>query len=384
MDGSPGKIAEVYLEGIRASSFAGRAIPAREFVDGFDFFPAGELSYLSGPGGGGKTTVALQLAAAVAMPIAACPQTHWLGAPVGVRGPVLFVSCEDDEFECQRRLEAAAAAEALDLQELRDLRIYDLSARLDKALLVSPQRHRLEKTPIFNALEEQIAQIRPVLVIIDNRAQAIVCDEIDRSLATRASNIFGHLGKLYDSAILILTHPSLGGIANKTGSSGSTAWTNTGRSTVYMRRPDDADDECKGGGIDDGRRVLVSQKSNYAPTGRRVNLVWDCGAYSCTDHARRPDADIGQHSKGERVFLKLMAVFEKRQINVSANANSPGSYAPSVFFKDAREGLTKSALEAAMKSLIDKGTIEVVVIAKGTSREKRVLKLAGGGDGPHS
>ncbi|UIJ96734.1 hypothetical protein LZK82_12890 [Rhizobium leguminosarum] len=77
-----------------------------------------------------------------------------------------------------------------------------------------------------------------------------------------------------------------------------------------------------------------------------------------------------------------MAVFEKRQIDVSANANSPGSYAPSVFFKDAREGLTKSALEAAMKSLIDKGIIEVVVIAKGTTREKRLLKLTGGGDAP--
>lgn len=383
MDGTPpGKVAEVFLEGIRASSFAGREIPARQFVDGFGFFPAAELCYLSGPGGGGKTTIALQLAAAVAMPIAACPQTHWLGAPVGIRGPVLFVSCEDDEFECQRRLEAAAAAEAFNLHDLRDLRIYDLSARQEKALLVSPQRNRLVKTPMLSALEEQIALIRPALVIIDNRAQAIDCDEIDRSLATRASNVFSHLGKLYDTTFVILSHPSLGGIANKTGSSGSTAWSNTGRSTVYMRRPDDADDERNGGGIDDGRRVLVSQKSNYGPTGRRVNLQWDCGVYRCTDQPRRPDADIGQESKGERVFLKLMAVFEKRQIDVSANANSPGSYAPNVFFKDAREGLTKSALEAAMKSLIDKGIIEVVVIAKGTTREKRLLKLTGGGDAP--
>ncbi|UIL26285.1 AAA family ATPase [Rhizobium leguminosarum] len=211
MDGTPlGKVAEVFLEGIRASSFEGREIPARQFVDGFGFFPAAELCYLSGPGGGGKTTIALQLAAAVAMPIAACPQTRWLGAPVGIRGPVLFVSCEDDEFECQRRLEAAAAADAFDLHDLRDLRIYDLSARQEKALLVSPQRHRLVKTPILNALEEQIALIRPALVIIDNRAQAIDCDEIDRSLATRASNIFSHLGKLYDTTFVILSHPSLG------------------------------------------------------------------------------------------------------------------------------------------------------------------------------
>ncbi|MBB2698999.1 UNVERIFIED_ORG: RecA-family ATPase [Rhizobium esperanzae] len=383
MDGGPpGKVA--YLEGIRASSFAGREIPARRFVDGFNFFPAGELSYLSGPGGGGKTTVALQLAAAVARPVESCVQSHWLGAPVGVRGPVLFISCEDDEFECQRRLEAAAAAEAYDLRELRDLRIFDMSARLDKALLVSPQRHRLVKTPIFDALEEQIAQIRPALVIIDNRAQAIICDEIDRSLATRASNIFGHLGKLYDSAIVILTHPSLGGMANKSGSSGSTAWTNTGRATVYLRRPDDADDEGNGGGIDDGRRVLVSQKSNYSPTGRHVNLKWDCGVYRCTDLPPRPDADIGQQSKSERVFLKLMGVFEKRQIDVSANPNSPGTYAPNLFFKDAREGLPKRALEDAMKSLIDKGTIEVVITAKGTTREKRLLKRTGGGDGAHS
>ncbi|TBA14682.1 hypothetical protein ELH65_01125 [Rhizobium ruizarguesonis] len=384
MDGGPpGKVADVYLEGIRASSFAGRAIPARKFVDGFDFFPAGELSFLSGPGGGGKTTAALQLAAAVAMPVAACPQTHWLGAPVGVRGPVLFISCEDDEFECQRRLEAAAAAEAFDLRDLRDLRIYDLSARLDKALLVSPQRHRLVKTPICNALEEQIAQICPALVIIDNRAQAIVCDEIDRSLATRASNIFGHIGKLYDSAIVILTHPSLGGIANKTGSSGSTAWTNTGRSTVYMRRPDDADDEGNGGGIDDGRRVLISQKANYSPTGRRVNLVWDCGAYRCTDEPRRPDADIGQQSKGERVFLKLMGVFQQRGIELSANPKSGGSYAPNLFFNDAREGLTKPQLVTAMYGLLDRRAIWIAEIGP-PSRAKKVLKLTGEADASKS
>ncbi|WP_167376987.1 AAA family ATPase [Rhizobium aegyptiacum] len=100
--------------------------------------------------------------------------------------PVFF--SRGRRIRIQRRLEAAAAAEAFDLRDLRDLRIYDLSARVDKALLVSPQRHRLVKTPIFNALEEQIAQIRPALVIIDNRAQTIICDEIDRSLATRASN----------------------------------------------------------------------------------------------------------------------------------------------------------------------------------------------------
>lgn len=377
MDGGPhGKIAEAHLEGIRVSSFAGREIPARKFIDGFDFFPAGELSYLSGPGGGGKTTVALQLAAAVAMPIAACPQTHWLGAPVGVRGPCLFYSAEDDEFELQRRLEAAAAAEAFDLRELRDLRVYDLSARLDKALLDSPQRHRLVRTPIFNALEEQIAQIRPALVIIDNRAQAIVCDEIDRSLATRASNIFSHLGKLYDTAIMILSHPSQGGIANKTGSSGSTAWTNTGRSTVYMRRPDDADDEGKGGGIDDGRRMLVSQKANYSPTGRRVNLVWDCGAYRCTDKPERAGSDIGKADRAQRVFMKLMRAGLEHGQTFSPSI-SARTYPPTLFgASNEREGINKREFERAMHVLQDKGDIKTVVRHPGTSREKTLLVIA--------
>src|SRR5260370_18998949 len=61
--------------------------------------PAGKVSLLSGDGATGKTTIALQLAVAVAV---ASPD--WLGSAIETPGPVIFVSAEEDEDEIQRRL----------------------------------------------------------------------------------------------------------------------------------------------------------------------------------------------------------------------------------------------------------------------------------------
>ncbi|MBW9116623.1 AAA family ATPase [Rhizobium cauense] len=370
---------EVFLDPIAASSFKGRPIPAREFIDGFEFFPVNEVSYLAGMGAVGKTTLALQLAAAVAIPATVAQVTHFLGRPVNRRGPVMFYSSEDDEYECQRKLEDIAAAECFDIGHLSKLLVYDHAARLDKALLESRKQRDLTETPIFKALMAEVERHRPELVILDNKAQIVDADELQRGIATKVGNILGHYAKLHGTTFVILAHPSLTGINQKTGASGSTGWVNTGRANIYMRPPDEkegASTDDYNGQLrpDDGRRVLVVQKANLTQQGRVVNIQRDCGCYRCTDKPKRADDGIGRESKAERVFQKLLSQWAVMKNELSSSPEARGLYAPSAFFRNGdREGVSLRELERAMFSLLQKGEIENREIGNGTRKRNRLF-----------
>src|SRR5271154_1619577 len=70
--------------------------------------PAGDVTILSGDGGGGKTTIALQLAAAVAGELG-----DWLGT-VCSTGPAIFFSGEEPEAEMRRRWDSIARRRGLE------------------------------------------------------------------------------------------------------------------------------------------------------------------------------------------------------------------------------------------------------------------------------
>jgi RecA-family ATPase len=73
--------------------------------------PAGDVTILSGDGGGGKTTTALQLAVSVSYDL-----QDWLGTTCET-GPVIFVSAEEPENEMRRRLERVARKRGLEPDE---------------------------------------------------------------------------------------------------------------------------------------------------------------------------------------------------------------------------------------------------------------------------
>ena len=74
-------------------------IPPRDWAVR-DRIPARNVSLLSGEGAIGKSILLLQLAASTVL------ARDWIGMPEP--GPVMYLSCEDDEAEVRRRLEAIA------------------------------------------------------------------------------------------------------------------------------------------------------------------------------------------------------------------------------------------------------------------------------------
>ncbi|APG91063.1 AAA family ATPase [Sinorhizobium americanum] len=338
-----------------------------EFLDGHGLFLADDLSYLTGAGAIGKSLSSLQLACAVALPERDYPETHWLGRPVRRRGKVLYVSAEDELDVNHQRVLDIAAAEMFEARLLYNLEICDLSDVEDKALFVG-QRSYVKKTLLFRLLENTIGHLKPELVVLDNRAQLADIDEINRNAATKVSNYLRALAKKYGTTLIVLAHPSLAGLNQKTGNSGSTGWTNTIRNQVDMRKPDDAEAD----GPDDGRRILVSQKPNYGPQGLVVNVKWDMGCYRCTDRQERAGSDIGRADKAERVFLRLLQIHNSQNLFVSASPSS-NSFAPKVFYGDPQnENVSLKSLKAAMYALLNDGRIANVAHGPPSKRQYRL------------
>ena len=195
----------VELRVVSAASFAGVAPPERRWVVK-DMIPDRTVTILSGDGGGGKTTLKLQLATAIA---GARP---WLGHSPDP-GRVLVVTAEDDEDEIHRRIAAIAKSLDVDLSDLGDLHIVPLAgqdavmgAPEGKAALIAP-------TAVFRGLVALVERIRPRLVVLDALADVYGGEENARAQARQFITLLRGLAIKNDLAVVLIAHPSLSGMA---------------------------------------------------------------------------------------------------------------------------------------------------------------------------
>ena len=86
----------------------------------------------------------------------------------------------------------------------------------------------LAATPIFAKLETETRSLRPKLIVIDPCADVFGGDEVNRAQVRKFVSMLRGLAIDFDCAVLLLSHPSLTGLNSGTGTSGSTAWNNSG------------------------------------------------------------------------------------------------------------------------------------------------------------
>ncbi|AFL52164.1 RecA-family ATPase [Sinorhizobium fredii] len=330
------------------ADFAGKPLPEREFLDGRHLFPARNVTLLQGDGGTGKSLLAMQLAMAVAV------GGTWLGIAVK-RGAVLYLSAEEDEAENHIRAAEIAAAEPLDLVDMKHLRISCLAGE-DAALATEDKKGRVATTTLYQRLELSLENIKPLLIVLDNLADVFGGNEISRAQARQFIGMLRRLAIRFNCYILLLGHPSLTGINSGTGTSGSTAWSNSVRARLYLHKQIGQD----GSEADQSVRVLETMKANYGPRGEPINLKWDCGRYICTDKRPRAGSDIGKADKARRIFLALLRLHNDLGINVSANPTA-NNYAPKRFYVHPKnDNVSSKMLETAMFELLEKGQIASV------------------------
>lgn len=354
-------------EYVSAASLAGLPVPAREWsVPGI--VPFGTVTKLDGDGGTGKSLLALQLAVATAS------GGRWIGQDVR-QGRALYIGAEDDRDEMHRRLVDVTQAQGLDLSDLGALTFRSLAGK-DALLAVQEGggKNTLKATPLYQAVARWIAEHRPVLVVLDTLSDLFGGNEIDRTQARQFIGLLRALCIEHRTTIVLLAHPSLTGMSSGTGSSGSTAWSNSVRSRLYFRRIKFAE----GDEPDPDARELEVMKANYGRIGTVYPLRWRAGAFVLETPPDGLDR-MAASAKAERVFLRLLRRFTDEGRHVSAN---PGpTYAPTVFAgsPDA-EGCTKKALRAAMEALFAKGRLRVEQHGRGAKARSHLAEVQRDGD----
>ncbi len=326
-----------------ASEFDGLAVPRREWIiDGL--VPDSVVTMLSGDGGTGKSLLALQLAAAVATGRA------WVGRMPNRAGPAMVLSAEDDSAELHRRLADIAAAEDLSLADLAPLHIASLAGEDALLATLDKKSNTLAATALYDALDRRMAEIEPVLLVLDTLADLTAGDENTRSHARQFVGFLRRLALRHRCAVVLLAHPSLTGMSSGSGLSGSTAWNGSVRSRLYLKRIAE-----EGHDPNPDRRLLRTMKSNYGPTGDEIKLTWRAGVLEA-DPPETQFARGAASAKAERVFLTLLQLLDEQGRRV--NANGGINYAPKIFAEHPKaEGVTRRAFGAAMESLFASGKI---------------------------
>jgi RecA-family ATPase len=344
-DAEPKSEAVVELPVVSAASFADKLVPPRPWIIP-DMIPDRTVTICGRDGGDGKTTLMLQLATAMA------GTRPWLGHSPD-QAPVLFVSAEDDIDELHRRLDAIAKSLSVALSDLGDLHLVLLAGK--DAVMGAPERKTGLVTPtaVWRGLIAHTEKFKPGLVILDALADVFAGEENARAQARQFIGLLRGLAIDHSLAVVLIAHPSLTGMASGSGTSGSTAWSNSVRSRLYLERVKDGD----GKEIDADIRVLRVKKANYGPTGLELRLRWKNGAFILDGSASSIDK-LTAEAKAERVFLDLLAVLAAQDRDVSPK---PGpTYAPSVFAKHPDNGgVSKVDFAYAMERLLKRDEIRV-------------------------
>lgn len=359
---------------VSAADLYGRPVPPRCFhVPGI--LPARTVTLLTGDGGTGTSLLALQLSAAT------CLDKPWIGLKAE-RGRVLYLSAEDELDELHRRLADIVADVGSDLSELADLRLVALAG--EDAVLAAPNGRSgvIAATPLWVAIDAEVRRWRPTLIVCDTLADLFGGDENHRAQARQFVGMLRGLAIRHDATVLLLAHPSLSGISSGSGASGSTGWSNSVRSRLYLKRATVRDEGSRTElEPDPNVRVLTTMKSNYGPTGGEIRLRWQAGAFRAEGN-QQPGAfsQLALTARADAVFLDLVAryVAEGRHVSATPSAN----FAPTIFAKDPRaSGIGHAALRMAMNRAFDSRRIVVEEFGSPSRRLKRIVPVArGGGD----
>ena len=339
------------LRSISAIQWHGMPIPERQWLIE-NWIPWGCVTALYGDGGTGKSLLAQHLLTSVAT------GKPFLGMPVR-QCKVLGVFCEDDEDELHRRQAAINAKYDIDFGDLEYMTLMSRTSE-NNVLMTFTSDGIGERTPLYTQLLNYAKDNGVQFVVIDTVADTFGGNEIVR---THVQQFLSHglagLAKALDGVVVTANHPSRDGASSGRGDGGSTAWSNSVRSRLFLERPaaeDDADP-------DESVRILSRKKSNYAKIGDEIRLRFDDGAFvpvqaTGNDQGgffgklRRDDAD--------RTFFDGFKLLVSRGMRVNIYPNTP-NYAPRQMrgiYPPAKE-FTERELADAMKRLMSADRLRI-------------------------
>lgn len=299
---------------------------------------------LTGDGGSGKSLLAQQLATCVAMGV------PFMGVEAR-RQRALYLTCEDDMGELQRRQSAICRAMGIEYSQLdEELFLSSRVGEIDNSLLYFDATGGPVESPFLQSIRDICRHKSIFFIVLDNIAHLFDGNENIRHHVATFCNALERLAIEIAGTVLFIGHPSKAGAQF----SGSTAWENQLRSRLFLERPAESEG-------DDDARVLRRSKSNYARIGDGIKLRWQDWTFQ---PASQHDGDWHSEMRANAAaaadndqFLKLLRAREIDGRPVSARAQSR-NYAPREFAKMPQaRGIKAERFERAMERLLALGTI---------------------------
>lgn len=346
---------------LNPENYIGVTLPARRWIVG-DNIPCGVVTGLYGDGGIGKSLLAQQLQAAATI------GGEWAGILVEQVKSIGFY-CEDEENELLRRQSRFNEHYQLDAAALANMRLVSRLGE-DNLLMVFDARGRGETTPFYSQMREATLDTKSRLVIVDTAADTFGGNENDRPQVRQfVSRALGGLALEINGAVLLCAHPSRSGLSTGEGDGGSTAWSNTLRSRLYMSMP-----EQEGSAAPDAdARILSRKKANYAGRNAETPLRWHNGVFVVDT----PEATMFRPSVDD-LFLSLLAAVTREGRRVSESNLAP-NFAPRAFAgRPDRQGYRAGDFQDAMERLFSAGKIRVDEEGPPSRRFRFIVSTGGG------
>jgi RecA-family ATPase len=282
----------------------------------------------------------------------------------------LFVSAEDDEDELHRRLHEMSVGMDFDMASLNDLTLWSLADQ-DAVLATEGKDGQLVATPRWNELLAHAEEARPALIVLDSLADIYGGNENIRAQVRQFVGMLRRLAISTNSAVVVLSHPSLAGLSSGSGASGSTAWSNSVRSRIYFTKPESS----PGLDADPDLRILSLKKANYSAAQPDLRIRRRIGGYMLDDASVGTDV-AGARDQVDALFLELVDAYaaEGRRVSDATSA----AYAPTLFARDPRaNGITKAGFTSAMGRLFAAGKIKVETLGPPSKSRRQLVTVRG-------
>jgi|SRR5579884_334097 len=327
----------------------------------------GTVGMLSGDGGIGKSLLMQQLLTAAAI------GKDWLGLKTQkCKGFGFF--CEDDKDELHRR--QARINEHYDCEYPDVETLYVSRVGMENVLVEFDRRtDRALPTPLWDQLRTAVLDFGAQLVVIDTIADAYGGNEIVRNQVRRFITELRRLAVQIQGCVILTAHPSLQGMNNGTGLSGSTAWNNSVRSRLYLTKPRKKEEDQFEEEDGTNERILKTMKNNQGPGHGILPLIWENGVF-VRNMPSEVSGLVGSVAIESYVFDRVM------DLTKSGTRMSPDRFSRTYVTRAVEAGSRSrrysfNDLDAAKDRLLEKGRL-VIVAAKGNDRRLRtVIKPAG-------
>jgi RecA-family ATPase len=345
------------LETVTPASWRGTE-PLEDLWLAYNRIPGNDLTMFTGNGGAGKTETAVHLCINVAAGLG-----DWLGSVIE-SGPALFFSGEEQEQKLRKRVNRICKHRGINPDDITDLHLYfpDLE---DTTLVTADRNGRLHRTPLLDRLEKTIAKLGTRVVVIDSVAAVFDADVISRRQVRTFCAIMRKIANKYDTAIVLLDHPSVRGMNDGSGTSNSVDWRNGPRAMLYLSDP--AKDDP------DGERIMEVKKNNDGPIGEQVKLRWNGLTLTTSATAGPSPHKANTNRQIDETFLRCLDIKIGQRVDISAKPSRSG--AAQVFAQMAEaSGVKAKAFAEAQERLLSANKIKVEPYGAPSDDKHRIVR----------